>query len=160
MRRQLKRLWARLTQMATMELTHEAVLMKLGAARAKAPAAWRLIDIAVAEHGAAFSFTPNRAKLRKVRQRDGRYLLRSTSPCAPACGCRRSHRPGSLQTAASTPWPTTPCSEDLAISPFDSIELSLPAARQLGKLGWSRSCGTSEMTVAARSRVAADLQST
>ena len=162
MRRQLKQLWVRLTQMATMELTHEAVLMKLGAARAKPPAVWRL-DIAVAEHVAAFSFTPNRANFRKVRkgrQREGRHPVGSTSPRAPACGCRRSHRPGSPQTAASTPCPTTPCSEDLTISRFDSIELSLLAARQLGKLGWSRPCGTSEMTVAARSRVAGDPQST
>ena len=40
--RQLQRLWARLEQLPTMSLTREALLMKLGAARAKAPAAWRL----------------------------------------------------------------------------------------------------------------------
>ena len=51
--------------------------MKLGAARAKAPAAWRLVDIAVAEESATFSFALNRAKLRQVRRREGRYLLRT-----------------------------------------------------------------------------------
>ena len=51
--------------------------MKLGAARAKALAAWRLVDIAVAEESAAFSFALNRARLRQVRRREGRYLLRT-----------------------------------------------------------------------------------
>jgi hypothetical protein len=39
--------------------------------------AWRLIDIAVASHGATFSFALNRKKLRQVRRREGRYLLRT-----------------------------------------------------------------------------------
>ena len=39
-RRQLKWLWKRLGQLAAMETSREAMLMKLGAARAKAPAAW------------------------------------------------------------------------------------------------------------------------
>nr|WP_231712650.1 hypothetical protein [Vineibacter terrae] len=60
-----------------MDLDRKELLMKLGAARAKAPAAWRLIDIAVADDGTAFSFALNRTKLRRVRQREGRYLLRS-----------------------------------------------------------------------------------
>jgi hypothetical protein len=40
-RRQLKWLWARLKQLSAMRLTREALLMKLGAARQKAIAAWR-----------------------------------------------------------------------------------------------------------------------
>jgi hypothetical protein len=55
--------------------------MKLGAARAKAPAAWRLIDVEVAPEGASFTFTLNRQKLRRVRRSEGRYLLR-TSLCS------------------------------------------------------------------------------
>ncbi len=51
--------------------------MKLGAARAKARAAWRLLDIDVAPDGAGFSFALNRNKLRQVRRREGRYLLRT-----------------------------------------------------------------------------------
>ncbi len=76
-RRQLKRLWARLKQLSAMKLKREALLMKLGGARAKTPAAWRLIDIDVAPHGAAFSYALNRDKLRQARRREGRYLLRS-----------------------------------------------------------------------------------
>ena len=76
-RRKLKWLWARLKQIAAMELDREELLMKLGAARAKARAAWRLIDITVAPEGATFSFALDRAKLRQVRRREGRYLLRT-----------------------------------------------------------------------------------
>jgi len=78
-RRKLKWLWARLKQIAAMEnLKREELLMKLGAARAKAGrAAWRLIDIEVAPKAATFSFALNRDKLRKARRREGRYLLRT-----------------------------------------------------------------------------------
>jgi hypothetical protein len=76
-RRQLKRLWARLKQLAAMRLKREDLLMKLGAARAKSPAAWRLIDIDLTPQGAAFSFALDRQKLRQVRRREGRYLLRT-----------------------------------------------------------------------------------
>jgi len=77
-RRKLKWLWARLKQIAAMEdLTREELLMKLGAARAKARAAWRLIDVEVAPEAATFTFTLNRDKLRQVRRREGRYLLRT-----------------------------------------------------------------------------------
>ena len=76
-RRKLKWLWARLKEIAAMDLDREELLMKLGAARAKARAAWRLVDIAVAPEGATFSFTLDRAKLRQVRRREGRYLLRT-----------------------------------------------------------------------------------
>jgi transposase len=80
-RRKLKWLWARLKQIAAMELTREELLMKLGAARAKARAAWRLIDVEVAPDNATFSFALNRDKLRQTRRREGRYLLR-TNLCA------------------------------------------------------------------------------
>jgi transposase len=76
-RRKLKWLWARLKQIAAMSLAREELLMKLGAARAKARAAWRLIDVEVARDRASFSFTLNRDKLRQARRREGRYLLRT-----------------------------------------------------------------------------------
>lgn len=77
-RRQLKWLWQRLKQLSTMPtLTREALLMKLGAAQSKAPAAWRLVTIEVALQGAAFGYWLNRRKLREVRRREGRYLLRT-----------------------------------------------------------------------------------
>ena len=76
-RRLLKWLWARLAQLSAMDLTRDALLMKLGSARTKAPAAWRLIDIEVAEKNGAFTYQLNRDKLRKIRRREGRYLLRT-----------------------------------------------------------------------------------
>ena len=76
-RRKLKWLWARLKQISSMRLGREELLMKLGAARAKARAAWRLIDVDVAAETAAFSFALNRDKLRQARRREGRYLLRT-----------------------------------------------------------------------------------
>jgi transposase len=76
-RRQLKRLWGRLGQLAAMRLKREDLLMKLGAARAKAPSAWRLVDIAIDPKEAAFSYRLNRGKLRQARRREGRYLLRT-----------------------------------------------------------------------------------
>ena len=76
-KRRLKQLWARLSKLAQMDLTRESLLMKLGAARAKAPAAWRLLDITVDPHTAAFAYALNRKKLRQARRREGRYLLRT-----------------------------------------------------------------------------------
>jgi len=76
-RRQLKWLWARLKQLSTMQLTREELLMKLGAARAKAPTAWRLIEVKVEKRSAAFTYQLDRNKLRQARRREGRYLLRT-----------------------------------------------------------------------------------
>jgi transposase len=76
-RRQLKWLWARLQKLSTMRLTREELLMKLGAAKAKAPAAWRLIDIEVDKCAARFTYRLDRHKLAQVRRREGRYLLRT-----------------------------------------------------------------------------------
>jgi transposase len=76
-RRKLKWLWARLKQISAMDLDREELLMKLGAARSKARAAWRLVDVEVAAEGATFSFALNRKKLRQARRREGRYLLRT-----------------------------------------------------------------------------------
>jgi transposase len=76
-RRQLKWLWQRLRKLSTMSLTRDALLMKLGAAQTKAPAAWRLIEVAVLKHGASFTYRLDPDKLRQVRRREGRYLLRT-----------------------------------------------------------------------------------
>jgi transposase len=76
-RRKLKWLWARLKEIASMELSRDELLMKLGAARSKAAAAWRLVDVEVASEGASFSYALNRKKLRKARRREGHYLLRT-----------------------------------------------------------------------------------
>jgi transposase len=79
--RQLKRLWKRLGELSAMHLSRDQLVMKLGAARAKSPAAWRLVDVKVDPETASFRHALNRAKLRRVRRREGRYLLR-TNLCA------------------------------------------------------------------------------
>ena len=76
-RRQLKWLWKRLRELTAMEVPREEMLMKLGAARARAPTAWRLVDIAMGKESASFTYTLNRQKLRRIRRREGRYLLRT-----------------------------------------------------------------------------------
>jgi transposase len=75
-RRQLKWLWARLAELQTMKLTRDALLMKLGSAQSKAPAAWRLIESTVNDDG-TLTYQLHRDQLRKVRRREGRYLLRT-----------------------------------------------------------------------------------
>jgi len=76
-RRQLKWLWARLMQLSAMRLSREELLMKLGAARQQAPAAWRLVTMDVSPNSAVFSYRLDRNKLRVARRREGRYLLRT-----------------------------------------------------------------------------------
>jgi Transposase DDE domain len=78
--RQLKWFWARLKQLAEMDLGREELLMRLGAARSRAPSAWRLVVVEVAAEGANFTFRLDRAKLRRARLREGRYLLRTNLP--------------------------------------------------------------------------------
>ena len=79
-KRQLKWLWARLAKLAHMDLSRESLLMKLGAARAKALTAWRLLDIAVDPRKATFAYALNRKKLRQARRREGRGAI------PPSCG--------------------------------------------------------------------------
>jgi hypothetical protein len=76
-RRQLKWLWARLKQLSAMQIKREELLMKLGAARQKAPTAWRLVTIEVDPRSPAFTYRLDRSKLRTARRREGRYLLRT-----------------------------------------------------------------------------------
>jgi len=81
-RRQLKGLVQRLKELRQMTLSRDQLLLKLGAAKAQYPVAWRLVQIVlpaqdqpVNEH--SFSFRLRGDKLRQVRRREGRYLLRS-----------------------------------------------------------------------------------
>jgi hypothetical protein len=59
-----------------MSLTRDQLLLKLGAARQRWPAAWRLVQVTPQPDG-PLVFALNRAKLRQVRRREGRYLLRT-----------------------------------------------------------------------------------
>jgi len=80
-RRQLKTLWRRLGQLQQMKLTARELLLKLGEAKGRYRAAWRLMDIQFPDPRtkgiASFSFALNRQKLRIIRRREGRYLLRT-----------------------------------------------------------------------------------
>jgi transposase len=98
-RRQLAALVKRLKQLQTMKLTGTQLLMKLGEAKGRYRAAWRLVNITIPAPAAPgtlpaatvpspveaqpesrapnFSFRLDRKKLRQVRRREGRYLLRT-----------------------------------------------------------------------------------
>jgi hypothetical protein len=76
-RRQMKWLWKRLRELAAMEISREEMLMKLGAARSRAPAAWRLVNIEMDTESSMFIHTLNWKKLRVAWRREGRYLLRT-----------------------------------------------------------------------------------
>jgi transposase len=106
--RQLKALVKRLQQLQQMKFNDtRQLLLKLGEAKGRYRAAWRLMEITLPEsvtsgalpeegtpsatpqrdassttpesaaYGANFSFRLNRQKLRQVRRREGRYLLRT-----------------------------------------------------------------------------------
>ena len=76
-RRQLKGLWQRLKKLQTMKLKRDELLKRLGAALHEHPAAARLVQTAVTPRRAQLDFALRKDKLRQVRQREGRYLLRS-----------------------------------------------------------------------------------
>ena len=85
-RRRLKKLIARLRELQKQKLTHDKLLMKLGAARTQAGRAYALLEIDILKREdrektraltQRFRFTLNRKKLREVRLREGHYLLRT-----------------------------------------------------------------------------------
>src|SRR5260370_39623256 len=81
-RRQRKALCKRLRQLQGMKLRSQTLLLKLGEAKGKYRAAWRLLDIQLPDAGAPaaqseFSFRLNRVRVREARRREGRYLLRT-----------------------------------------------------------------------------------
>lgn len=76
--RQLKWLWKRLRVLKAMKkLKRDDLLLKLGAAKQRAPSAWRLVKVEVPDDGTEFQYSLNKDKLRLVRKREGRYLLRT-----------------------------------------------------------------------------------
>jgi hypothetical protein len=84
-RRRLKRLWARLHALQRQHPTYETLLLKLGAAKRDAGRAWGLVQVELPApppkgeraRRVDFTFRLDTAKLRRVRRREGRYLLRS-----------------------------------------------------------------------------------
>ena len=81
-RRRLKRYVARLKQLQGQKLMRDELLKKVGAAEHDAGRAARLIELTLPGKNDAvtpqtFRFTLNQEKLRRVRRREGRYLLRT-----------------------------------------------------------------------------------
>ena len=82
-RHRLKKLWQRLYQLRAMKnLKRDDLLLKLGAAKNEARNAWDLVDIRLPEPRQSvtletFTFRLNRQKLRRARQGEGTYLLRT-----------------------------------------------------------------------------------
>ena len=80
--RQLRGLLHRLKALQIMKLSSKNLLLKLGEAKARYRAAWRLFDFNLPEAKsqdkvATFGFRLNGKKLREARRREGRYLLRT-----------------------------------------------------------------------------------
>lgn len=76
-RRKLKALWQRLKEIQAQDLTRDQRLEKLGGARNRAGrAVVALVQTTVTAEG-QLTFQLDRDKLRSVRQREGRYLLRT-----------------------------------------------------------------------------------
>lgn len=98
-RRQMKWLCNRLKELARMKPQRDELLMKLGAAKQQAPAAWRLFEVTVSapparkrrkskkrrrqEPSPTFTYTLRWEKLREAYRREGRYLLRCNMPERP-----------------------------------------------------------------------------
>jgi len=81
-RKRLKRYLARLAQLQQQVLTRDQLLMKLGAARHDAGRTAGVVKVAIPKAAdnagsASFEYRLDRAKLRQVRRREGRYLLRT-----------------------------------------------------------------------------------
>ncbi len=79
-RKRLRRYVDRLQALQGQTLTRDQLLMKLGAAKHEAGRAANLIKVAIPKDSAttaSLEFKLDRAKLRQVRRREGRYLLRT-----------------------------------------------------------------------------------
>lgn len=85
-RRKFKRLWKRLKALQRQRPGYETLLLKLGAAKAAAGRVWSLVEIALPPPPTTkkararrvdFAFGLDRAALREVCRREGRYLVRT-----------------------------------------------------------------------------------
>jgi len=86
-RRKLKKLWARLKELKEQRPSYEALLMKLGAAKAQAGRVWSVVELSLPkapptkkarqQRVGDFNFALKKDKLREVFQREGRYVLRT-----------------------------------------------------------------------------------
>ena len=81
-RRRLKRLWNRLHELQHQQLTRDELLLKLGAAKADAGKAYRLVEVRVSKaeepiNAETFTFSLRKERLRAALRTEGDYLLRS-----------------------------------------------------------------------------------
>jgi transposase len=81
-RRRLKRLWQRLQELQTQDLTRDELLLKLGAARSEAGRAYRLVEVRAPTteqpvNAETFTFALRKDKFRQALRSEGHYLLRS-----------------------------------------------------------------------------------
>lgn len=84
-RRKLRKLWHRLKTLQAQRPSYERLLLELGAAKKEAGRVWSLVKVTWPEPPPAraksrrvtFAYTLRKDALRKVRRREGRYLLRS-----------------------------------------------------------------------------------
>ena len=81
-RRRLKKLWHRLKQLQKQNITRDALLMKVGAAKKDAGRSYFLVDIKLPGpkepvNSETFTFRLRKNRLRTARRREGCYLLRS-----------------------------------------------------------------------------------
>jgi transposase len=79
-RKRLRRYVDRLQALQSQALTRDQLLMKLGAARHEAGRAANLVQVTIPKASAktaSLEFALDRAKLRQLRRREGRYLLRT-----------------------------------------------------------------------------------
>lgn len=76
-RRKFKALWQRLQEIQAQDLTRDQRLEKLGGARDRAGRAVAVLVKATVDAGGQLNFQLDRKRLRAVRQREGRYLLRT-----------------------------------------------------------------------------------
>jgi hypothetical protein len=81
-RRRLKQLWKRLHELQRQKLTRDELLLKLGAAKAEAGKAYRLVEVQVPKaeepvRAGTFTFSLRKERLRAAMRSEGDYLLRS-----------------------------------------------------------------------------------
>jgi transposase len=84
-RRRLKQLWRRLRELQQQKLTRDELLLKLGAAKAEAGNAYRIVGVHVPNASESvspetFTFSLRKEKLRAAMRSEGHYLLRSNLP--------------------------------------------------------------------------------
>jgi len=75
-RRKLKAYWKRLKELQAQQPDRDLLLRKLGGAEQKAGKITKMVQVRIFPQG-GLEFTLDRKRLKEVRNREGRYLLRT-----------------------------------------------------------------------------------